>query len=637
MHEVSSDRERETSREHPSPLHIRFASSRTSSIGVTGRTLVAVLAICAVTVFAFVAVAAAAEPNTWGPVTALPTGSTPASDQIYSTPTGGLMRYSRQSGTPSVAFFGAEGQLGAEQLVDGATSESQLGSVAFLPDGAAVISYTYNGALDLVVREPNGAYGARFGSPHGAIVAFAAREGEVMIATEDTGTTNFKPQIKVSSLTVEAGGFLTETGTPTSVYELPASDTSVAVIGSVALALDANGQADLVMRTEGNAGNEVLDFARSSTGAWSGPSSLSAGLYEAEHASGMQVAVAPGGRALLAFQTENFPARYSNVADTAEVYESLREPGGTFSTPTSVASASGVGGASATTRVAAGADGTLALATRTEACQSENHTEVVAEALSALIAAPGKAIVPFAVSAPDTADAASYLESLGAGDGQALVGLENKTVTAGQGENLCGEYGPNPPGQASTFSDRAVLLGQETSTVEKTFGSSSGEMKIYAAGIDLGGDAAVTGSLATHEGAEYDFYTGPLGTEKSVPKEVPKEGTTEEAPSSKSESTETPTAKKEEPAPITIINNFPAGPSPPATSTGTTAPASTGTPAASTPPPVAVKKPLTTAQKLAGAIKTCQKLKSPKRASCIAAAKKRYRPSKAKPKKKKVK
>jgi trimeric autotransporter adhesin len=72
------------------------------------------------------------------------------------------------------------------------------------------------------------------------------------------------------------------------------------------------------------------------------------------------------------------------------------------------------------------------------------------------------------------------------------------------------------------------------------------------------------------------------------------------------------------------------------TSTGTTpvsAGVSTGVP--STTGPGVMKKPLTTAQKLAGAIKTCQKLKSPKkRASCIAAAKKRYPLSKPKPKKK---
>jgi hypothetical protein len=92
------------------------------------------------------------------------------------------------------------------------------------------------------------------------------------------------------------------------------------------------------------------------------------------------------------------------------------------------------------------------------------------------------------------------------------------------------------------------------------------------------------------------------------------------------------------------------------TGTGETAPVTTGssttTSTGSTPvstgistgepgtkiQPGAVKKPLTTAQKLAGAIKTCQKLKSPKkRASCIAAAKKRYRLSKPKPKKKKKK
>lgn len=304
----------------------------TRSSLLAGRMLCIVFAACAIAVFSFSA-AAEAETFNWASVASLPSGSVPSSDEIYSTPTGGLMRYSRQNGTPSTAFFEPGGQLGPEQLVDGSSSESVLGSVAFLPDGAAAISYVYNGTLDLVVREPNGAYGARLdGSNDDPIVAFAAREGEVMVAREDIGSTNFKPQIKVSSFTVETGGFLTETGTPTPVYELPASDTSVANIGSVALALDADGRADLVMHTEGNAGNEVLDFTRSTAGVWGGARNLAAGLPEAAKANGLQVAVAPGGRALLAFQTSKF---YSSGADERDtyVYESLREPGGTFSTP----------------------------------------------------------------------------------------------------------------------------------------------------------------------------------------------------------------------------------------------------------------------------------------------------------------
>jgi hypothetical protein len=313
-----------------------------------------VIAACAIAVFTSCA-AAEAETFDWASVASLPSGSVPSSDEIYSTPTGGLMRYSRQNGTPSTAFFEPGGQLGPEQLVDGSSTESVLGSVAFLPDGAAAISYVYNGTLDLVVREPNGAYGARLnGSSDDPIVAFAAREGEVMVAREDIGSTNFKPQIKVSSFTVEAGGFLTETGTPTPVYELPASDTSVANIGSVALALDADGRADLVMHTEGNTGNEVLDFTRSTAGVWGGARNLAAGLPEAAKANGLEVAVAPGGRALLAFQTSKFPAPNSGGADelATYVYESLREPGGTFSTPAQVVALAGQGGVGAETKVA---------------------------------------------------------------------------------------------------------------------------------------------------------------------------------------------------------------------------------------------------------------------------------------------
>jgi hypothetical protein len=491
------------------------------------RVLCSLVVACAVVAFAAPAFAAT-ETYSWAPVANLPAGSAPANDQIYSSPTGGLMRYSLQSGTPSVAFFEAEGKLGTEQLVDGASSESQLGSVAFLPDGAAAISYVYNGTLDLVVREPNGAYGARFGgSNDDPIVAFAAREGEVMIAREDVGTTNFKPQIKVSSLTVEAGGFLTEAGTPTAIYEMPASDTYVAKIGSVGLALDADGKADLVMHTEGEGSsgghNEVLDFVRSSAGTWGGARNLSAGLPEEATANGMQVVAAPGGRALLAFQTSKFPPINSGGADelATHVYESLREPGGTFSTPTQVASLSGDGGVEAKTQLAAGGDSTLALAVKTNSCQVfEDASEVPAETLSAYVAAPGKPLSgALGISIDDTAAGYSELTALGAGDGRAILGIKDEQTTSGFDNHVCGVLINENP-EHGIYSDRGVLVGG-SSAIERTFGSGEfdfgsyyPELLVDAGAVSSAGEVAVTGSLASSKGAEEDFY-GSLSTTAS--------------------------------------------------------------------------------------------------------------------------
>jgi hypothetical protein len=490
--------------------------TRTRSLLLVRRVLCGFLAAGAVAVFVS-SPAAAAEPYSWAPVASLPAGSVPASDQIYSTPSGELMRYSRQSGTPSVAFFGAEGKLGTEQLVDGATSESELGSVAFLPDGAAAISYSYDEHLALVVREPNGAYGARLaGSADDPIVAFAAREGEVMIAREDVGTTNFKPQIKVSSYTVESGGFLKETGTPTPVYELSASGES---IRSVALALDANRQADLVMLTEGEAGNEVLDFARSSTGEWGGKRDLSAGLPEAAHAHGLQVAVAPGGRALLAFQTSRFPSGSPDETATY-VYDSLREPGGTFSTPSQVDAVVEAGGVGGETRVAAGGDGTLALAVATNSCHTyEDASEVPTEALTAYVAAPGKSLSSgVGISIYDTDAANSVLTALGAGGGRAMLGIEDTHIISGVDNHVCGVIIDGNP-EHGIYSDRGVLVG--ASSTERTFGSGEfdfgsyyPELRLDADGVNPAGEVAVTGSLTSSKGAESDFY-GSVSTSTS--------------------------------------------------------------------------------------------------------------------------
>jgi len=549
---------------------------------------------------------AASEPNTWGPVSPLPMGSEPASDEILSSPTGALMRYSSQEGFPSLASFEAGGALGPAQVVTGTSSSAVRGPVAFLPDGGAVISFESfsSGPLDLVVRLPNGAYGPRFelksGSP--PIVAFAVREGEVLLAQATFGKA--MPEIVVSSLAISAGGELTEMGSTTPVYELPSVDTYVHNIGPVALAMDADGQADLVMHTDGETATEdrqeILDLSRSAQGAWSGPRVLSAGLFEDTHANQLQVAVAPGGRALLTFQDGKYPPINSPGADqlASDVYQSVREPGGTFSTPGLVQSLEGDGGVEFKTQVAAGGDGTLAESVRSFSCQKfEDTSEVPVEGINLLVAGPGKPLASHAVTVFDTAAKSTAVRIptvLGAGDGEALLGVQDRTSTAGHQINVCGSEQSEERGRVE---DRAVLLGEHESS-EKTFAGdeyqigkelSTANLSIGSAGVDAAGDAAVTGSLATSSGTEYDYYTGPPA-----------------------EAHETPEEHK--------------------TPTGGGA-ASTGTGSSTIGKAVADLTPAreTTAQKLAKALKACKKLKPKhKRLQCEKVAKKKY----AKPKKK---
>jgi hypothetical protein len=560
---------------------------------------------------------AAGEPNTWGPVSPLPMGSEPASDEIISSPTGALMRYSSQEGFPSLASFEANGTLGLAQVVTGTSSSAVRGPVAFLPDGTAVISFeTFSsGPLDLVVRLPNGAYGPRFqvksGSP--PIVAFAVREGEVLLARATFG--KVMPEIVVSSLAIGADGELTETGSTTPVYELPSADTFVHDIGPVAVAMDADGQADLVMHTDGETAtedrNEILDVSRSAQGAWSGPRVLSSGLFEDTHANQLQVAVAPGGRALLTFQDGKFPPCCNSPgADqlASDAYQSVREPGGTFSTPGLVQAIEGNGGVEFKTQVAAGADGTLAESVRSFSCQKfEDTSEVPVEGINLLVAGPGKPLLSHAVTVYDTAAESTAVRIptvLGAGDGEALLGVQDRTSTQGHQINVCGSEQSEERGRVE---DRAVLLGEHESS-EKTFASgeyqigkelSTANLSIGSAGVDTAGDAVVTGSLATSSGAEYDFYTGLPAEEHGTPEE-------HKAPASGGGTS-------------TATGSNTAG-----TSSGNS---NTGKSVADLAP-----SRETTAQKLAKALKACKKLKPKhKRLQCEKVAKKKY----AKPKKKK--
>lgn len=485
--------------------------------------------------------AGAAEANRWSAPANLPAGSVPTSnfpdgDLLLSTTGGQIMRYALQEEIPEIAFFEPDGTLGAPQRVTGSEPEGDNGPVAFLPGGTAVISLMPEASkpLGLTVRSADGAYGPLFaGDIDKPIKAFAAREGEVLAVRERTGSEG-KPLIEAVTLAIEAGGKLTETGSPQVIYELPAEDTAVAFFRTVAVALGPDGSADVTMlaenegRTSGGevfAHNEVLDFHRAGPGdPWEGGGNLAAGLpYEAT-ANELQVGVAPGGRAILAFKTSEPVAINSPLrSDSTHVYAALREPNGSFSSPVEVAApqAPPAGSALATALVAAGADGTLALAYRTETCQTLTP-EAAVETYGALVAPPGKSLQTLPLLGYSTADDTSRITALGAGHGQALVGMDDTEVKVGEGDNLC-EYSPIPEDQTQRYDDRAVLVGtsepldgDEFTTKEETFGfgevevlnGSGGELFINSAAIDEDGDAAVTGGLGTPGGTEYAYFTG---------------------------------------------------------------------------------------------------------------------------------
>jgi hypothetical protein len=506
-----------------------------------------------VAVAAHAPAALAAVPNTWGPPAALPSGSVPNTDEpngdlLLGTTDDRLMRYSLQETIPETAFFEADGTLGAAQRVTGSEPEGGNGPVAYLPGGAAVISVVPEAGkpLSLTVRSASGAYGPLFAGTSGRpIKAVAAREGEVLIARERTGTAG-KPLIEVATLALDSSGTLTETGSQV-IYEMPAEDTFVAHFKTVGLALGPDGSADLVMLTEnegrtGGSGaifarNEVFDFHRAAAGGpWSGATNLAAGLPDETEAQELQFAASPGGRAIFAFKTsEPIPVSSSLRPDASHLYAAVREPEGAFSAPVLVVAPTSPeeGAAQVKTMAAAGPDGTLALAYRTETCQSITPI-TPAETYGVEVAAPGQGLSAFSLAGKDTADGTSRITALGAGHGQALIGVDDREVVVGEGNNLC-EYSPIPNDQTERYDDRAIIVGaaepldgDEFATLEKTLGQTEGEPfhgvggepYIDTAAIDEGGDAAVTGALTVSGGAEYAYFTGsgkaygggPLGT-----------------------------------------------------------------------------------------------------------------------------
>jgi hypothetical protein len=473
--------------------------------------------------------AGALAPNTWGPASPLPSGTTSLGDQILSSPTGALMRYSVSGNRPSLATFGPDG-LGPATAIPSAPAGALPGPVAFLPDGSAVISYYqfYTGPLRLVVRAANGTFGPAYNLTSGA-QSFAARDGEVLVL----GAAFFNvKQVTASSLSIGPGGTLTPVGGAAVIYTAPGNppDLYGTQISAPVAGLDTNGEADAVITVDhvSTSGDEVLEMHRSAAGAWGAPQSLSAGLPGAAFASEPKAAVAPGGRTLIAFNTGDGSLTKSTL------WRSLREPGSTFPAPSLVNDLSGVGGAINTTLAAAGGDGTLALGVFALTCQSIS-SEVKLETLRALVAPPGGPLGSYSANVLDSAADQSRMISLGAGHGEAIFGLTDQQVTGGNADNVCQSVITN--GQAGTISDRVSIVGPDGSS-DHTFGSGTYDgngngsvvLSADAVGLNATGDGAITGRLAASGVPASAFYQGPPPVPVAPPTPTPA-GTPAPAPS----------------------------------------------------------------------------------------------------------
>jgi hypothetical protein len=475
------------------------------------------LAVCAA-LASIATTAAAATPNTWGPVGPLPAGANPSDgrDVVIAPPGAGLFRYGEQSSAfPTLTPIGAGG-LGAAAIVTGTNASALPAQALPLADGRMVMSYYkfYSGPLQLTVRSPAGAYGPRYDVPTpnaGWAQTIAARSNEVLLVGQDRYGTR---DLDVQSLSLAADGTLTPTdANPVAIWTDPDTDQYGIQITSMVAALDADGGADVVFSVDhiSTSGTEVLELHRSPAGVWGAPHSLSAALPGAANGASVKGAVAPGGRTLIIINTNK-----TNTLLSSTLFRSLREPGGTFPPPVQVNDLSGPGGAGNTVLTAAGGDGTLAAAVYARECPANDATTAARLTLDVLVAAPGQGVADYGVGLLDTPMAKSVMTSVGAGGGGgAVVGLYDDVVTSGVPTNICAS-GPDQSHNSGTVSDRAVVVGPH-GTTDHTFGGgtfsggSDGSvvLRVDAGGLDADGNAAIVGRLSSSGVAQYAYFEGP--------------------------------------------------------------------------------------------------------------------------------
>ncbi len=457
------------------------------------------LAIASIAVLVWVcAPAGAAGPKIWSGVATLPSGGSTSSSEVLSSPTGATFLFYLAAGKPTLARFGANGALGSPVTlppdpVFGATAAG-VGPVAFLPNGDAVMSYAPDqGQFTLVYRFANGTFGPVLKASN--MTSFAARAGEVLAAYGGT----------VQDYSIAADGTIAAKGGPVTLY------SGQSLFGESWTALDAGGTADIVINEDDN-GPTVgpVEFTRSATGGWSGPRTLGA------QTNGVVGATAPGGRAIIAFQQGD-----GNTTDT-KLYYAVRDPGSAYGAPQLVNSLNAAGGALDYDMVAAGGDGTLALAYRAYTCAEPNVDDVPSASITAVVVPPSgnPSSVPIGNS-QTTADTVVTLDSVGAGDGQAIVGMDSINSSAyPYGTASCTTM-PIPDPLMSTTSDFVAITGGSPATFA-TSGPSTTPASVHvdSVGLDIAGDAVAMGSLSAGGSDQYATYgtpgsatgtTGPTG------------------------------------------------------------------------------------------------------------------------------
>ncbi len=440
------------------------------------------VAAAALTSVVATAIPVAAAPSsftpTWTKVTPLPAGSLPSPAESFPDAAGGSFLFYVLGGKPTVAHVSGAGAIGTSVSVPAIpdlVSTGTPGTLALLSTGGAVFTWTLTtyGSSYMAYRSATGVWGAPVQLPSG-FSNIAASSTEVL--TSEGSSTG----LSVESFSLSPTGAIKLASGPVNVY------TGEPLFGQSWLALDAAGSAELVVfgSTDGGDTESVSTVSRTATGKWSKQAELS---VSGQYVNAATFAGAPGGRAVVTWVV-------GQTAFAATSYAAMRVPGGGFTSILQTGSVSDSNGAYLLVKAAAGADGTLAVATTSRLYESNGVSYTTSTTVRK--AAPSGTALGSAVAVP------SMPESLGAGDGEAIAGTLLATYSAGN---------PSYP-SSYTEAQQVVAVIVANSVTSHVLGNSSGlydgngsegcpcptgppAASISGVAVSVAGDAAVVGQL----------------------------------------------------------------------------------------------------------------------------------------------
>jgi hypothetical protein len=402
---------------------------------------------------------AVAASSTWTApstlVAAAPSSTQPA--QTVPDPAGGVLLYYSANGVPAVRHVSAAGALGPQLNVPPYSKlgdVGNLGTVAFLADGAAIVSWQLEpyGTDYMAYLSPTGKWGA----PVPAVgTTVAVRKGEVVTA-EPGGT-----GITADDWSLSSSGVLTHTAGPTTVF------TGDPLFGTADLALDANGSAVVVTMasTVANGDEEVYAVTRSTGGTWSTtPQNLS---NQSEQVARVSFAAAPGGRAVVAWESE--PTTSPADIEEPSAFAAVHGTTGGFGSAVALAS---INTSAQSYRsdilpiTAAGTDGTLAIGITAETGNGEYEGDY---SIANTIRTVSKSSTTIGGAKAVTGTPGTFaFTALGVGAGEVAGGMLESVYGAAKGT------GPAPSSYNASEATTTVVVPASGTQTAKNLGAVSG-------------------------------------------------------------------------------------------------------------------------------------------------------------------